>query len=729
MKSISVKPVLGVAVLAALTVAASSPAAAATSQSDASRTPAMADNPFQHPSPLPYQLPPFDKIKDSEYRPAFEAGMREELEEVAAISNNREAPSFDNTIVALERSGRLLTRVDTVFSSLNQCNTNDEMQKIDTEMSTKLSAHEDAISLDSALFARVDALYERRASLKLDPESSQLLERYHTQFVRAGAGLSDSAKAQLRKLNEQIAALTTRFKQNVLKATKEQAIVVDSADELKGLSTEQIGAAASAAAARGLTGKWVLPLQNTTSQPVLERLRNRALRERVYRASIDRGTGGASDNTVVIAQLVKLRAERAKLLGYPNHAAYRLADEAAENPANVSKMLGQVAPAALARAKVDAADLQKLIDAESAANHTEKFALQAWDWPYYAEQLRKQRYDFDQAQVAPYFELDRVLTDGVFYAAHELYGLTFKERTDLPVYQTDVRVFEVFDRDGKPLALFLGDYYARDNKGGGAWMNSYVKQSKLFDLKPVVANHLNIPKPAAGQPTLLTFDEVRTLFHEFGHAIHGMLSNVHYPLLSGTSVPRDFVEYPSQYNEMWAHEPKVLAHYARHYKTGAPMPQDLLNKVLAAQKFDQGYATTEYLAAALLDQAWHTIDVAQAPAAKDVASFEANALKKAGIDYAPVPTRYHSAYFSHIFSGGYSGSYYAYLWSEVLARDTGAWLHAHGGLTRANGDRLRAKVLSRGRTEDPEKLFEDFYGRGPDIGPLLEYRGLTEAKP
>ena len=728
MKSTPVKSILGVAVLAALPIVASAPAAAAASQFDASRTPAMTENPFQLPSPLPYQLPPFDKIKDSDYRPAFEAGMRDELADVAAIAKNTEAPSFDNTIVALERSGRLLNRVDTVFSSLNQCNTDDEMQKIDTEMSTKLSAHEDAILLDPALFARVDALYKKRASLKLDPESLQLLERYHTQFVRAGAGLSDPAKVQLRKLNEQIAALTTRFKQNVLKATKDQALVVDSADELKGLSTEQIGAAASAATARGLTGKWVLSLQNTTSQPVLERLQNRSLRERVYRASIERGTGGATDNTTVIAQIVKLRAERAALLGYPNHASYRLADEAAGNPANVTKMLSQVAPAALARAKADAADLQKLIDAEAAANHTAKFTLQAWDWPYYAEALRKQRYDFDQAQVAPYFELNRVITDGVFYAAHELYGLTFKERTDLPVYQADVRVFEVFDQDGKPLALFLGDYYARDNKVGGAWMNSYIKQSKLFDLKPVVANHLNIPKPAAGQPTLLTFDEVRTLFHEFGHAIHGMLSNVHYPLLSGTSVPRDFVEYPSQYNEMWAHEPKVLAHYARHYQTGAPMPQELLNKVLAAQTFGQGYGTTEYLAAALLDQAWHTIGVAQAPAAKDVASFEAAALKNAGIDYAPVPTRYHSTYFSHVFSGGYSGSYYAYLWSEVLARDTGAWLLAHGGLTRANGDRLRAKVLSRGRTEDPEKLFEDFYGRGPDIGPLLEYRGLAEAK-
>jgi peptidyl-dipeptidase Dcp len=446
---------------------------------------------------------------------------------------------------------------------------------------------------------------------------------------------------------------------------------------------------------------------------------------------MERGRAGSADNTVIIAKLVKLRAERATLLGYPNHAAYQLEDESAGNPTAVHEILAQLAPAALASARQDAADMQKMIDAQAAAAHTESFALQPWDWFFYAEQLRKARYDFDQAQVAPYFELDRVLQDGVFYAAHELYGLSFKERKDLPVYQSDVRVFEVFDADGTPLALFLGDYFARDSKQGGAWMNSYVRQSKLFDLKPVVSNNLNIPKPQPGQPALLTFEEVTTMFHEFGHAIHGMLSNVHYPMLSGTSVPRDFVEYPSQYNEMWAREPAVLAHFARHYQTGEAMPQALLTKVLAAQKFDQGYATTEYIAAAMLDQAWHQLTVSQAPSAQEVPAFEAAALRKNGIDYAAVPPRYHSTYFSHIFAGGYSAGYYAYLWSEVLARDTGQWFHSHGGLSRANGDYLRTKVLSRGRSEDPQTLFRDFYGRPPDIGPLVEYRGLTlsPAKP
>ena len=718
--------VVATTALTVVAVVSSAERAWSASKSDAARTPVVAENPLLEQSTRPYQLPPFDKIKDSDYRPAFEAGMGEELREVAAIAHNPKAPDFENTLVALERSGQLLQRVETVFGNLNQCNTNDEMQKIETEMAPKLAAHADAILLDPVLYARIDSLYRRRESLKLDTESRQLLERYHTQFVRAGAGLPDAAKAQLRTLNEQISSLTTQFKQNVLKATKSGGVVVNSADELQGLSAEQIGAAAHAAAARGLTGKWLITLQNTTSQPLLAQLKNRQLRERLFRASIERGTSGDADNTPVIAQLVKLRAERAAQLGYPNHAAYQLADESAQTPQAVDKMLGDIGPVALAHAKADATEMQKLIDAEAATAGTKPVTLQPWDWPYYAEQLRKARYDFDQSQVAPYFELNRVLQDGVFYAAHELYGLTFKERTDLPVYQSDVRVFEVFDANGTPLALFLGDYFARDNKGGGAWMNNYVRQSRLFKLKPVVANHLNIPKPQAGQPALLTFDDVTGLFHEFGHAIHGMLSNVHYPLLSGTAVPRDFVEYPSQYNEMWAREPAVLAHFARHYKTGEPMPQALLNKVLAAQKFGQGYATTEYVAAAMLDQSWHQISVAQAPAAKDVAAFEAAALHERGLDYPAVPPRYHSTYFSHIFAGGYSSGYYAYLWSEVLARDTGEWFHSHGGLTRANGDILRAKVLSRGRSADPDELFRDFYGRAPDIHPLLEYRGLTE---
>jgi peptidyl-dipeptidase Dcp len=684
----------------------------------------VTENPFLKESPLPYQLPPFDRIKDSDYRPAFEAGMGEQLGEVAAIAHNPKA-DFENTLVALECSGKLLQRVSTVFYLLNQCNTNDEMQKIETEMALKLAAHRDAILLDPALYARIDSLYRRRESLNLDAESMQLIERIHTQFVRAGASLPEAAKERLRTLNEQISSLITQFKQNVLKATQASAVVVNSAHELQGLSTVQIGAAAQAAAARDLKGKWLITLQNTTNQPLLAKLRSRELRERLFRASIGRGSSGDADNTPVIAQLVKLRAERAALLGYPNHASYHLADESAQTTQAVDKMLADIAPVALARAKEDASEMQKLIDSEAAASGTKPFTLQPWDWPYYAEQLRRARYDFDRSQVAPYFELNRVLHDGVFYAAHELYGLTFKERTDLPVYHSDVRVFEVFDGDGTPLALFLGDYFARDNKGGGAWMSSYVKQSQLFKLKPVVANHLNIPKPQARQPALLTFEEVTGLFHEFGHAIHGMLSNVRYPLLSGIAAPLDFLEYPSQFNEMWAREPAVLRHFARHYETGEPMPQALLGKVLAAQKFGQGYATTEYVAAAMLDQSWYQISVTQAPAAKDVAAFEAAALHKSGLDHPAVPARYRSTYFSHIFANVYSSGYYAYLWSEVLARDTGEWFHTHGGLTRTNGDILRAKVLSRGRSADPDKLFQDFYGRAPDIRPLLEYRGLT----
>jgi len=702
-------------------------AAAAVPASGDKRTDAMAENPFAAPSTLAFQLPPFDRIRDSDYRPAFEAGMAEELRQVAAIAHNAEAPTFTNTIVALERSGRLLERVGATFSNLNACNTDPEMQRIDTDMAPLLTAQRDAILLNPALWARVDDLYNRRASLHLDPESLQLLTRYHTQFVRAGARLTPDQQARLKDLNKQISSLTTRFKQNVLKATADGAVVVDDVAQLEGLSAEQVGAAAEAAAARDMKGKWLITLQNTTNQPVLGSLTNRALRERIYKASISRGLGGATDNTAVIAELVRLRAERAALLGYPDHAAYELADESAGTPQAVSDMIAQVAPAALARARAEAADMQKLIDAQAAAAGTASFALQPWDWFFYADKVRKERYAFDQAAVAPYFELDHVLKDGVFYAAHQLYGLNFRERHDLPVYQKDVRVFEVTDADGKPLALFLADYFARDNKQGGAWMSSYVEQSRLLEQKPVVANHLNIPKPQSGQPVLLTFDEVTTMFHEFGHALHGMLSDVRYPLLSGTAVPRDFVEYPSQYNEMWAREPSVVAHYARHYQTGAPMPPELLARVLAAQKFNQGYATTEYLEAALLDQAWHQITVAQAPSAGQVPAFEQHALQTSGLDYPPVPPRYHSTYFTHIFESGYSAGYYAYLWSEVLARDTGEWFHTHGGLTRANGDFLRAQVLSRGRSEDPQVLFRNFYGRAPEIEPLLEYRGLAGA--
>ena len=700
-------------------------ALAAAATQEAGTTPMAADNPFVRPSPLPFEMPPFDRIHDADYAPAFETGMREQLQEVGAIAHSAQPPSFENTIVALERSGRVLDRVASVFYNLNSCNTDPQMQKVDTELAPKLAAHNDAIFLDAALWARVAALYDKRARLNLDPESLQLLTRYHTQFVRAGAKLSATEQKRLRAINEEISTLTTRFRQNVLKATADGAVVVEKASDLDGLTPVQIGAAAQAATDRGLKDKWVIALQNTTNQPLLASLTNRELRERIYRASVGRGLSGATDNRGIIAQLVKLRAERSKLLGYPDHAAYVLEDESAGNPTAVADMIRQVAPAALKRARAEAADIQQLIDRQAAARGVPSFTLQPWDWSFYAEQVRKAHYDFDQAQVAPYFELERVMRDGLFYAAHELYGLSFRERKDLPVYQPDVRVFEVSDADGKPLALFIADYFARDNKQGGAWMNSYVSQSQLLGQHPVVANHLNIPKPQPGQPVLLTFDEVTGMFHEFGHAIHGMLSNVRYPLLSGTAVPRDFVEFPSQYNEMWAREPAVVAHYANDYRSGAPMPPELLAKVLAAQKFNQGYATLEYIEAAQVDLAWHLIDTAQAPDAAAVPGFETAALKDAGLDYAPIQPRYHSGYFSHIFAGGYSAGYYAYLWSEVLARDTGQWFHTHGGLTRANGDTLRRMVLSRGRTDDPQILFRNFYGRAPEIGPLLEYRGLA----
>ena len=684
----------------------------------------MHANPLLQASSLPYHLPPFDRVDNPHYQEAFAQGMAVQLREVAAIAGQEAAASFENTIVALERSGELLERAGAVFFNLIASNTNEAMQQFESELAPQLAAHEDAIALDPKLFARVSALYDSRAALALEPEAVQLLERYYTQFVRAGARLNDTDKARLKAINAQISSLTTRFKQNVLKATSDGAVVVESAAELAGLATEQIGAAAEAAAARGLHGKWLITLQNTTSQPLLAQLVDRPLRERLFRASTARGRAGVADNTQIVRQLVALRAQRAALLGYSNHAAYQLEDESAGNADAVGRILMQLVPAALARAREDARDLQQMVVAQARAEGFEPFKLAAWDWPFYAERLRKARFDFDRAQVAPYFELNRVLQDGVFYSAHELYGLTFKERPELPVYHPDVRVFEVFDIDGAPLALFLADFFARDSKQGGAWMSNFVRQAGLLGLRPVVANNLNVPKPQAGQPALLTFEEVTTLFHEFGHALHGMLSNVRYPLLQGTNVPRDFVEFPSQFNEMWARDPKVLANFARHYRTGELMPEALLAKVLAAQTFDQGYATTEYLAAALIDQAWHELGAQQAQSVVDPARFEADVLERHGIDPALVPPRYHTPYFAHVFSGGYSAGYYAYIWSEVLARDAGEWFNAHGGLRRANGANLRAKVLSRGRSLDPQTMFIDFYGRPPEVAPLVAYRGL-----
>ena len=683
----------------------------------------MTENPLLQESTLDFHYPPFDKIKDAHYAPAFEKGMADQLKEIEPIAANPEPPTFENTIIPLEKAGDLLGRVSRIFFNLAGANTNPALQKVETEMAPKLAAHQDAISLNGPLFKRVETIYNNRDKSGLDDESKYLVERYYKDFVRAGAKLSDADKAKLKKMNAELAELETKFAQNVLKEKNAESIVVDKAEELKGLPDNEIKAAAVAAKEEKKEGKFVLPLQNTTQQPALTNLKNRSLRERIMKTSLARnGHGGEWDNQDMVLRTVKLRAERAQLLGYPNHAAYQLEDQTAHDVATVNKLLSELAPPAVANAKKEAADMQQLIDKDKG-----DFQLASWDWEFYADKVRQARYAFDESQVKPYFEINHVLTDGVFYAAHQLYGISFKERKDLPVYQPDVRVFDVTDKDGKPLAIFLADYYARPSKRGGAWMNEYVNQSSLLGMKPVIANHLNIPKPEAGQPTLLTFDEVTTMFHEFGHALHGMFSSVKYPRFSGTSVPRDFVEYPSQVNEMWASWPQVLQNYAKHYKTGKPMPKELLDKVLAAEKFNQGFKTTEYLAATLLDQAWHQITPDQVP--KDALAFEDAALKKAGVDYGPVPPRYRTTYFSHAFAGGYSAGYYSYIWSEELDADSVEWMKEHGGLKRENGDHFRDTLLSRGGSKDAMKLFHDFTGRDPWIEPLLKRRGLDGAVP
>src|SRR5438105_8062762 len=702
------------ALLAAMQIAAIAVAAQNSS-------PMPSDNPFLVESPLPYHLPPFDKVKDEDFVPATEAGMQEQLKEVDAIAANTEKTNFGNTVVALERTGKLLDRVQRTFSNLNAADTNPARQKIETELAPKLSAHRDAILLNSNLFARIQELYSNREKLGLDPDSSYLLERYYKDFVRAGAKLSDPDKEKLKKINAELATLQTQFDQNVLKEKNASSIVVDRREDLAGLSDNQIAAASAAAKDEHKEGKFVLRLQNTTGQPLLGSLQNRALRERIMQASLSRNSkDGPFDTREVVLRTAQLRAERAKLLGYENHAAYQLEDQTAKDVSTVNKLLADLTVPAVANAHREAADMQKTVDQEKGG-----FQIASWDWDFYSEKVRKARYQFDESDVRPYYELNHVLVDGVFFAAGKLYGLTFKERHDLPVYQPDVRVFEVYDADGQPLALFLGDYYARPSKRGGAWMTAYVQQSELFRTKAVVANHLNIPKPPPGEPTLLTHDEVRTAFHEFGHALHGMFSLVKYPRFSGTSLPRDFVEYPSQVNEMWATWPEVLKNYAKHYKTGEPIPQALLDKVIAAEKFNQGYKTTEYLSASLLDQAWHQLNPSDIP--QDAVAFEAEALHKAGVDFAAVPPRYRSFYFSHAFAGGYSAGYYSYVWSEVLDADTVEWLKQHGGLKRENGDRFRAMLLSRGGSADALGLFKDFVGRDPYIEPLLKRRGLDRA--
>ena len=684
---------------------------------------ADASNPFFRESSLPYQYPPFDLIRDEHFAPAFAAGMAEDLREIDAIARQTAEPTFENTIVALERSGKLLGRVQRTFSNLVGANSNDAKRALEKENAPKLAAHHDAIRLNPALFARIKTLHETRDRLGLDAESLRLLERYYKDFVRSGAKLSAADQTRLKAINAELAKLQTAFAQNVLKETNASAVAVDRREDLAGLPDNEIAAAAAAAKAEKKDGKFVLRLLNTSGQPALAALENRAWRERLQEASTTRCLhGGEFDNRATVARIVQLRAERAALLGYPTHADYQLEEQTAKSVATVNKLLADLAPAAVANARREAADMQAIIDRERGG-----FQLAPWDWSFYAEKVRRARYAYDAADVKPYFELNRVLIDGVFFAAGRLYGLSFKERKDLPVYEPTVRVFEVFDADGSPLGIFMSDCYARPSKRGGAWNNAYIAQSNLLGTRPVYANHLNIPLPAVGEPTLLTFDEVNTLFHEFGHALHGMFSKVKYPRFAGTSVPRDFVEYPSQVNEMWATWPEVLKNYAKHYQTGEPLPAALLEKVLAAEKFNQGFATTEVLAAMLLDQAWHQLKPNEVPGADGVLAFEAAALKKAGVDFAPVPSRYRTTYFSHIFSGGYSAGYYSYIWAEVLDADSVEWFKANGGLLRRNGDHFRATLLSRGGSADAMELYRTFRGGDPDVQPLLKRRGLERA--
>ena len=670
-------------------------------------------------STLPMQAPPFDKISDGDYQPAIEEGMRQQLVEIGKIADDTSPPTFANTFEAMDKTGEVLSRSARIFFGLVQANTNDTLQAAQVALAPKLAEHGDAIHLNANLFKRVKAVYDARETSNLDPVQMRLVEKTYVDFVRAGAQLSDADQTKLRALNKEESTLSTDFQNRLLAGTNAGGVIVDDKAQLDGLGDGGIAAAADAAKERKLgDGKYLLPLQNTTQQPVLGSLTNRDLRLKILEASETRTShGDANDTRGVIQRLAQLRAERAKLLGYPNFAAYSLADQMAETPEHAVKLMTDMVPAATARARSEAAKIQKVIDAQKGG-----FKLTAADWDLYADQVRKAEYDLDEAAIKPYFELNRVLNDGVFFAANQLYGLTFKERHDLPVYQPDVRVFDVFDADGKQLALFYADYYKRPSKSGGAWMDVFVEQNGLTGTKPVVYNVCNFTKPANGQPALLSFDDVTTMFHEFGHALHGMFSNVKYPSVAGTSTSRDFVEFPSQFNEHWASDPKVFANYAKHYQTGEPMPQALVDKIVKARAFNQGYATVEYLGAALLDQAWHQLG-ADAPL-QDVTKFETDALNRYKINVAEVPPRYKTPYFAHIWGGGYSAGYYAYLWSEVLDHDAFQWFKENGGMSRANGQTFRDKVLSRGNSEELAKMYKEFRGKDPSVEPLLEFRGL-----
>jgi len=675
-------------------------------------------NPLLTASSLPFQAPPFDKIKDSDFKPALEQGMKDQLAEVQKIADDTAAPTFENTILAMEKSGVLLRRANNVFNVLTGANTDSVLQKIQEDVAPELAATEDAIHLNSKLFKRVEAVYNDSTNSKLDAESNRLVKFYYQQFVQAGAKLSDADKENLKKLNGQEASLTAKFNNQLLAAAKAGGLEIDNPADLAGLAQSDIDALAQNAKANKSKSKYLISLQNTTQQPLLQSLSNRDVRAKLFNASWIRAEKSDSNDTrKTIVNIAKLRAEKAKLLGYPNYAAWVLQDQMAKTPEAVDKFFAQLVPAATAKAKSEAADIQAVIDQQKGG-----FKLQPWDWDFYAEQVRKQKYDLNESDVKPYFELNKVLKDGVFYAANQLYGLTFKERHDIPVYQKDVRVFEVIDKDGKTIGLFYCDYFKRDNKSGGAWMSNMVDQSKLLGTQPVIYNVCNFTKPAAGQPALISFDDVTTMFHEFGHALHGFFADQQYVSISGTNVARDFVEFPSQFNEHWALYPLVFKNYAVNYKTGQPMPQVLVDKIKKASKFNQGYALTEILAAASLDMKWHELS-ATAPL-QDADKFEVTALQETGLNLSQVPPRYRSSYFLHIWSNGYAAGYYAYLWTEMLDDDAFSWFTENGGLTRANGQRFRDMILSRGNTIEYGKMFRDFRGHNPDIKPMEKNRGL-----
>ncbi len=678
----------------------------------------MGENPLLSASSLPYGAPDFTVIKNEHFQPAIEQGMNEHLAEIEAIANNTEEPTFDNTLVAMEKSGRLLDHASGVFGLLAGANTNPEIQQIEEEMAPKLSAHRDAIYMNDKLFQRVKSIYEQRESLGLDAESLKLVDYYFKKFEQAGANLSAEAKEQMKKLNGEEATLNTKFTNIMMAAANASALVVDDKAELEGLSDGEIAAAAQKAEAAGMTGKYMIPILNTTQQPALQSLKNRETREKLFKASWSRAEqSDENDTRAMILRMAEIRAEKAELNGFQNYAEWKLQNQMAKTPEAAIGLLSKLAPQATTKAKAEAADIQKLIDKQGG-----NFKLAAWDWNFYAEQVRKEKFDLDGSQIKPYFEMYNVLENGVFYAATQLYGITFKERNDIPVYNEDVRVFEIFNEDGSAIGLFYVDLFKRDNKSGGAWMGNIVEQSRLLGDKPVIYNVCNFAKPAPGEPALISYDDVTTMFHEFGHATHGLFADQTYPSLSGTNVARDFVELPSQFNEHWALYPTVFANYAKHYKTGEPMPQELVEKIKKSATFNQGYAFSEFLEAAILDMEWHTLTTADK--VEDVNAFEVEALKKNGAYLDEVPPRYRTSYFKHVWGGGYAAGYYAYCWAEVLDNDAFAWFEENGGLTRENGQRFRDMILSRGNTEDFTKMFRDFRGQDPTIEPLLKKRGL-----